>query len=272
MSQNTSTPRSPFPGMNPYLEAQGLWPDVHTRLMNVFAEQLSSALAPKYVAELETQIVIERVVDDDDWEASVVLPDVTVTRPETPSGAQWAAESSAVDTAIAAAPLRLVVPMDTPTRLVTLHIRRREPDRLVTVIELLSPVNKRPGDGRQDYLKKRAAYLRSSVNFIEIDLLRRWPRMPFGGRMPDLAYLAAVCDMRKRPECDVWPIGLRDPLPVLPVPLLHPDPPVSLDMGQALRTAYRRARYDLRIDYDAPPPPPPLSPEDEAWVTSLLEE
>lgn len=33
--------RSPFPGMDPYLEAPGLWPDVHTRLINIFAEQLT---------------------------------------------------------------------------------------------------------------------------------------------------------------------------------------------------------------------------------------
>jgi len=268
-TQNAShDPQSPFPGMDPYLEAQGLWPDVHASLMNIFREQLSSTLAPKYVAELETQIVIERMGDEEVWEASVVLPDVAVTQPEIPSGAQWAAEDVAA-AAVSAPPLRLIAPMDTPTRLVTLHIRRREPDRLVAVIELLSPVNKRPGNGRQDYLEKRAAYLRSSIHFIEIDLLRRWPRMPFGGPMPDVAYLAAVCDMRKRPACDAWPIRLRDPLPVLPVPLLSPDPPVSLDMGQALRTAYQRARYDLRIDYDAPPPPP-LSPEEEAWINGLL--
>ncbi|HRW04572.1 MAG TPA: DUF4058 family protein [Caldilineaceae bacterium] len=32
---------SPFPGMNPYLEAPDIWADVHSRLINVIAEQLS---------------------------------------------------------------------------------------------------------------------------------------------------------------------------------------------------------------------------------------
>lgn len=43
-------PQSPFPGMDPYLEAPDLWQDVHTRLMNIFAEQLTPRLAPSYVS------------------------------------------------------------------------------------------------------------------------------------------------------------------------------------------------------------------------------
>jgi len=260
--------QSPFPGMDPYLEAPDLWPDVHTRLMNIFAEQLTPLLAPRYVAELGTQIVIEQVMDDVVWGTRVVLPDVTVSQPAG-WGAQTGVEVATV--AVAVAPLRLTVPMAVPTRLVTLYIRRRERDTLVTVIELLSPVNKRPGDGRREYLEKRAAYLKAPVHFVEIDLLRQGPRMPFGGNVPDSAYLAVVSETRGRPVCAAWPIGLRDVLPVLPVPLLPPDPPVPLDMGQALRTAYQRARYDLRIDYTVPPVPP-LSPEDAAWAAALLEE
>jgi hypothetical protein len=34
--------RSPFPGMDPYLEAPTIWPDAHTGLMNIFREQLTS--------------------------------------------------------------------------------------------------------------------------------------------------------------------------------------------------------------------------------------
>jgi len=48
--------KSPFPGMDPYLEAPTIWPDVHTSLMSIFREQLTPLLAPKYLAELETQV------------------------------------------------------------------------------------------------------------------------------------------------------------------------------------------------------------------------
>ena len=52
--------RSPFPGMDPYLEAPTIWPNVHTSLLTIFQEQLHPLLAPQYLAELETQVVIDR--------------------------------------------------------------------------------------------------------------------------------------------------------------------------------------------------------------------
>ena len=54
------------------------------------------------------------------------------------------------------------------------------------------------------------------------------------------------------------------PLPILPIPLLPPDPNVPLDLGQALATIYDRSGYDLRIDYTQRPPAPALSIEDGA--------
>lgn len=253
--------RSPFPGMDPYLESTSLWPDVHSSLMNIFREQLAPLLAPKYIAQLDTQIVVDRF-DDGLFTTEHVLPDVTVTR-------NRLAEAPAAGSVVAPPPLRMHVPIPTPVRLVTMYIRLRENEKLVTVIELVSPVNKRPGEGRQTYLAKREAFLQSSAHLIEIDLLRRWPRMPFEESLPRSNYLAMVSDMYERPECSVWPISVRHPLPTLPIPLLQPDPSVTLDLGKALATAYKRARYDLRIDYLAPCDPP-LDAADTAWAATLL--
>jgi hypothetical protein len=251
---------SPFPGMDPYLEAPTIWPDVHNTLMNIFREQLNPLLAPKYLAELETQVVIDRIDDD----PQVVLPDVSVTTPAVSVGTP-----SAVAVA-EPAPVRVKVPMDIPTRLVTVHIRQRETERLVAVIELLSPVNKRRGKGRNEYLDKRRTFLTSPVHLIEIDLLRSFPRMPFDDPLPPAHYIVMVCKAGERPNSSVWPINVRQSLPTIPIPLLQPDPPVPLNMGQALRTAYERARYDLRVDYSKPPVPS-LSPADAEWAEELIE-
>jgi len=253
--------------MDPYLESPLLWPDVHSRLSNIFAEQLAPPLAPKYVAELDTQIIIEQIVDDDEGsfvKTRYAIPDTTITRPK-PSSSRTAA------TVIAPAPLRLRVPMAVPTRVVSVHIRHRETERLVAVIELLSPVNKKGGKKREAYLEKRAAYLDSNTHLIEIDLLRRWKRMPLQGTLPESEYLVVISNAYERPECDVWPIGLREPLPVLPIPLIRPDDPVPLDVGKALRTAYQRARYDLRINYHSPSTPR-LDKKDVAWAHALIEQ
>jgi len=242
--------------MDPYLEAPALWPDVHTSLMSIFREQLTPLLAPRYLAELATQVVIDRL----DEAPQVVLPDVSVTIPEVPG------EGSAA--VAVAAPVRVRIPQEVPTRLVSIHIRQRETARLVAVIELLSPVNKRRGKGRDEYLDKRRALLSSPVHVVEIDLLRSYPRMPFDDPLPPAHYLVMVCNASERPNSSVWPVSVRQALPTIPVPLLAPDPPVPLDIGQALRTAYARARYDLRVDYRQPPVPP-LSPADAAWAAAL---
>jgi hypothetical protein len=208
---------------------------------------------------LETQLVIDRLDDD----PQVVLADVSVTTPDVP-----ASSPSAVAVA-APAPVQVRVPLDVPTRLVSMHIRQRETARPVAVIELLSPVNERRGKGREEYLEKRRSFLTSPVHSIEVDLLRSYPRMPFDDPLPPAHYLVMVCNAGERPNSSVWPISMRQPLPTIPIPLLHPDPPVPLDMGQALRTAYERARYDLRVDYRKPPVPP-LSPADATWAAALI--
>ncbi len=131
--------RSPFPGMDPYLEAPKLWPSVHHRLITIFADQLSPLLAPKYFADLESYIVIDQMLEK---EASVV-PDVLVTENEFDNSGDDL--ESAV--AIAPAPVRLTIPMPVPTRLTNIYVKQNE--KLVTVIELLSPANKRAGEGRK---------------------------------------------------------------------------------------------------------------------------
>jgi len=250
--------------MDPYLEAADLWPDVHERLPNIYAEQLAPLLAPKYVAELNTQILIERWWDEPAFE-DVRLPDLTITQGIEKTGAALAT------TVITPPLLQLEMSTPIPTRQVTVKIRLRENNRVVTVIELLSPINKRTGPGREEYLEKRDAYIKTGLHIVEIDLLRRGPRMPFHGTLPRCHYLIAVRNAYRRPNADLWPLSMRQPLPVIPVPLLQPDPDVPLDLGFALRTAYERARYDLRVDYSKLPEPP-LSAADREWVREIIKE
>lgn len=249
--------------MDPYLES--IWTDVHIRLVPTFGNLLAPLLAPKYITDLSSRIVVERLPDDD-TDGRVILPDVAVLQPE-----HAAPAIEPMPPGITPPVLYLKTPIELPTRLVTLHIYEAATMKLVTVIELLSPVNKR-GEGRREYLEKRNEVLDSDAHLVEIDLLRGGRRMPFLGEVPDTPYLAMVSRAYTRPNCEVWPIRLQDPLPVLPVPLLRPDPDVPLDLGAALRTTYEAARYELRIDYTQPPPPPPLSKEEMNWLKAQLQQ
>ena len=66
------------------------------------------------------------------------------------------------------------------------------------------------------------------------------------------------------------PLGLRDPLPIVPVPLRPRDAEVCLDLPLALMSIYDEAAYDLSIDYSQSPPPPTFSEADTQWMRALL--
>jgi hypothetical protein len=79
---------------------------------------------------------------------------------------------------------------------------------------------------------------------------------------------------RSRPDKphhgDVYEFGLRDPLPVIPVPLTNDDPDVPLNLPELVKGIYVAARYRLQLDYSRPISAP-LSPESRAWIDSRLQ-
>ena len=141
---------------------------------------------------------------------------------------------------------------------------------VVTVIEVLSPGNKRPGsDGRREYLTKRETVLLSATHLLELDLLRGGERLPTIEALPRADFYAFVCRARQRPLAEVYPWTLRQPLPSLPVPLAQGDPEISLDLQAVFTTVYDRAGYDYALDYTQPVEPP-LSEEEQAWCSEVL--
>jgi hypothetical protein len=151
----------------------------------------------------------------------------------------------------------------------SIEVRDVSNRRLVTVIEILSPVNKM-GDGAMEYVEKRAALMTTSVHLLEIDLLRRGGRILFETDPPPADYYVYLSRFTNRPYTDVWPIGLRERLPVLPVPLLPPDEDVLLDLQRAVNACYDLVHYERLLDYTVAPPPPPLSEADAAWLSERV--
>src|SRR5262249_47017735 len=138
---------------------------------------------------------------------------------------------------------------------------------LVTVIELLSPANKKTGPDREQYLAKRGNLLHGSVHLVEIDLLRGWQRMPME---PEFTcdYCIMVSRVEDRPEASFWPLKLRQPLSKVPVPLRAPSPDAHIDLQEILHGVYDRAGYEDYL-YEGTPVPR-LSRKDSNWAKSLL--
>lgn len=258
---------SPFPGMDPYLEGE-LWQEFHERLAHQISEQLLKVLPSHYVALLAKRYVLHRPgvglmsLPEDH---RVIYPDVHVAHTSRLGEAAIAYETQAVTRPA----MRTANLISEEVPVVSVEVRDVANRRLVTVIEILSPVNKM-GDGAMEYIEKRTALIATSVHLLEIDLLRRGGRVIFEIAPPAADYYVYLSRFTDRPYTDVWPIGLRDRLPVLPVPLLPPDADVRLDLQQAVNDCYDLVHYERLLDYTVAPPPPPLSAADAGWVEECL--
>lgn len=234
---------SPFPGMNPYFEQPGVWRGFHNHLVSQIALALGLRVGPRHYAELE----VREYLDFDTVELASVDPPTAVLG-DSPNGPVIG---------------RLPRPLTRKHRWLT--IRDTQSREVVTVLEVLSPSNKSGGD-RGQYLRERLRILRSAAHLVEIDLLRGGDPMPSDGA-PESDYRVLVSRRPDRPDVQVWPVGVREPLPVIPVPLRTGEPDVTLELKPLIDVVYDSV-YRHRL-YTSPPDPP-LSPADAAWARQFV--
>ena len=262
---------SPFPGMDPYLERPSKWPSRHGKLIFEISDHLVAQLPDDYEVLAEETVYLHEPAAEE-----------RVLRARVDGGVALAGRSRSpleAPSAVATTPANR-------TRLSTeversydrhLEIRTGDDDRVVTVIELLSPANKERH--RDEYLKKREDFIDAGVHFLQIDLLRGGGRrlLPSDVEHPPHDYDAMLvraetvdCDGADVParEADLWYWTVRDELPRLPVPLDGDDPDVVLDLRAVLDAAYDAGRWSRRA-YDHPPEPP-LPDDDATWAAGLL--
>ncbi|MGB3293044.1 MAG: DUF4058 family protein [Phormidesmis sp.] len=253
---------SPFPGMDPYLEGY-LWPDVHSALASKIRQHLTPLLRPKHAARLEVYLAEDPFPEG---EIGILYPDVEVVKTQ-----QQRPISPASGSTLTITPATLVLPVTqaVQVRLTSVEIRDTANNKLVTSIEILSPVNKRE-PGLTAYRKKRQRLYQADVHLLELDLIRRGTRPFAQPRLPEVPYCIALTRAQAK-QIEIWPVDLPTPLPVVPVPLQMPDPDVPLDLQAALAAIYDEAAYDLTLDYRQPPPPPALSSDDVDWAKALID-
>ena len=159
--------KSPFPGMDPYLEQH--WLDVHARLILYACDQLEEQLPGNLIARVEERVVFETEESSEHW----VYPNVRVV--ELSSRSSPAAEGRIQSAATG--PVIVQVQPESATETFINILDRESGNRLVTVIEILSLANKLPGKGQLEYRRKQEELGRARVNLVEIDLLRRGHRV-----------------------------------------------------------------------------------------------
>lgn len=261
---------SPFPGMNPYLENPELWPEVHHWLITAIAESLNPQLLPKYRVAIEKRVY--QLSEEDSL--FVGIPDATVERFSSRETARTATEQNPASVAVAtppATPVNVTVPMPMEFREGYLEVRDIKTKEVVTVVEVLSPTNKRPGKGRETYEEKRQQILGSRTHLVEIDLLRGGKPMLFFGDDSSSRYRILVSRRDRRPHAELYPFNLPDAIPSFPLPLRAEDVEPNVELQVLLDRVYDRAGYDFAIDYSSELVPP-LSEAEADWMNSLLRE
>ena len=255
--------RSPFPGMDPFLEDSFFWPQVHSRLIVALSNELGAKLRPKYYAAIETRTYL----DDEEGSIFVGILDaivfnaLTIEAPTRPT-------STTTTTLTAPQPqrVRLVEPIEVKERY--LEIRKVGTHEVIVAIEVLSPKNKR-SEGRKRYLRKRQTILESATHFVEIDLLRAFAPMPVMDPQPRSHYYILVSDSRDRPEADLYSFNLQDLIPTFNLPLQPEDVPIAIDLTHLLQEVYEQGCFDLQVNYQSVLPN--MSAADLDWVKQMVD-
>lgn len=255
---------SPLPGMDPYLEHPQSWPNFHHRLITAIAISLGPQLRPTY------RVVVEEAIYQTEGQNSVLvgIPDVAVQKARRTQSNQESANG--VQTEIAQ-PILVDLPMPEVVRQGYLEIRNVATSEVVTVMEVLSPTNKRPGEGRRTYEAKRQTILASPTNLVEIDLLRQWPPIVQLPEQIKTHYRILVSASVNRPRASLYAFNLQEPIPAFPLPLRAGESEPIVNLQRLLGDIYDQSGYDLVIDYDEEPVPP-LSKEEAEWLVNWLEQ
>jgi hypothetical protein len=262
--------------MDPYLERH--WGDVHQAIVTYTRDWLQSRLPDDLRARMQERVYIEIP----DVRRGEYYPDVRVV--ERPGRSPRAAPATALaepetassnDDDVPAEPILIHVDVEPVTENYVEIVDVKSGHRVVTAIEVLSPTNKRLTEGQRLYLKKRDDLKLAGVNTVEIDLLRGGDRVlmvpqslvPLSHRT---AYQVCVWRAARHDTFALYPVPLRERLPVISIPLRAADPEVPLALQAILDQCYRNGGYD-DIDYRGEPDPP-LTANDAAWADALLRE
>ena len=250
---------SPFPGMDPFIEQSAYWASFHSRLIVALANAIETNLSQDYYVEVE----VRSYLSEGDESLLVGIPDAvvfTANAADTPDSKPWPQPTVAT----VPKPQKVTVPMPETIKERYLEIREVGSDRVITVIGVLSPKNKRPGQGRTSYENKRLKILSSLTHLVEIDLLRGGEPMAVIGSSKNGTYSILISRSEQRPSADLYSFGLQEAIPSFALPL-DSEEQLVIPLQEIFTQVYDQARYGSRIDYQQPLNPG-LTTEEQTWV------
>jgi hypothetical protein len=153
--------------MDPWLEGEEVFPDLHDSLIFLLKEAVNAALPPGYVRTSKNRVWVD---DELRREPDVALFGRDRVRNGNGGGTAVALGRAGRDRSATRPPSR--------SKSRTWNSCPPKGRRLVTAVEVVSLANKRAGsDGRKAYQEKQREYAAGGVHLVEIDLLRRGPHV-----------------------------------------------------------------------------------------------
>jgi Protein of unknown function (DUF4058) len=218
--------KSPFPGMDPYIEACDLWADFHHDLITEIKHALARTAPERYFVRAGERSYLV-LVESEGKASHPFIPDVSISTPRTKGSRRPG--TAVAEPATNVEPVTMRAFIEEEHREAFVEIYEAAPEkRLVTTVEVLSPSNKRANStGRDIYQRKRQSLLLSDTNLVEIDLLRGGERMPMLDSWPSSPYTLLVARARKPYACKVWPAHFQRSVPRFPFPWPNPIPTSS---------------------------------------------
>jgi hypothetical protein len=231
-----------FPGIDPYVEAQGYWPDFRVRFITYWRDALADRLPDAYEVRMDERVNLVDLATD---RVKRVEPDLAIAHEE--SSSRRAPAHSGVATL---EPVTIPLVIEEEQRETYVEILHRPDRTLVAVLELLSLTTKQE-PGRRLYLTRRNALLHQNIHLVELDFLLGGQRLPLEKPNPPGRFFILIARAELRPDCQVYRWSVQDPLPAIPIPLVKPDPDLIIDLAAVYSTAFERGRYSRSIDYGA---------------------
>src|SRR4051812_43844346 len=219
---------SPFPGMDPFLEDESVWPVFHHQLVMCLYQILLPGLVDRYRARVcqrhyvTEQALFTSVLRQDHHEDYV-------------------------------------------------EIRQRSDNKLVTLVDLVSPANKTTGTGRAAYLERRRDGKQQGANLVEVDLvLQGQPTLEYSrDGLPDWDYAVTVTRSTQPERYEIYTATLQKRLPRFRLPLASDDRDTVLDLHTAFNRCYDQGGFASKINYQHDPSTR-LSDEDRQWLEDVL--
>jgi hypothetical protein len=154
-----------------------------------------------------------------------------------------------------------------------IEIRHRSDNRLVTLVDVVSPSNKLMAVGRQAYLDKRKEGRSAGASLVEIDLVKQGQPMLDYSRegLPDWDFAVTVTRSTQPDRYEIYTATLQKRLPKFRLPLSPDDRDTVLDLQTSFSRAYDQGSFSELINYQRDPAIA-LDDEDRTWLDVVLKQ